>query len=103
MKFNEVLKSLIAEKELTQKQVAADLHIPVSTLGGYVQGTSEPDFEMLKTLATYFHTTTDYLLSANTESTVSFEEATMHQLFKKLSKSHQKICIEQAQVLLKNQ
>ena len=45
MAFSEILRTLIDERDLTQKQLAQDLHIPVSTLGGYVQGTSEPDVQ----------------------------------------------------------
>lgn len=48
MPFCDTLRNLIDERGLTQKQLAQDLEIPVSTLGGYVQGTSEPDFDTLK-------------------------------------------------------
>ena len=51
MKFHEILRLLIEERGLTQKQTANDLHIPVSTMGGYVQGTKETDFTTLKLLA----------------------------------------------------
>lgn len=47
MLFHEILRLLIEERGSTQKQTAKDLHIPVSTMGGYVQGTSEPDFATL--------------------------------------------------------
>ena len=62
MTFSDKLRMLIEDSNLTQKRVAIELHIPVSTLGGYVQGTSEPDFETLKLIATFFGVTTDYLL-----------------------------------------
>ena len=42
MSFSERLRALIEERGLMQKQVAIDLKIPVSTLGGYVQGVSDP-------------------------------------------------------------
>lgn len=35
--FCDTLRTLIDERGLTQKQLAKDLEIPVSTLGGYVQ------------------------------------------------------------------
>ena len=62
MKFNIKLRNLIEEKNLTQKQVAKELNIAPSTMGGYVQGKSEPDFDNLKKIAKYFDVTTDYLL-----------------------------------------
>ena len=45
MPFCDTLRTLIDERGLTQKQLAKDLEIPVSTLGGYVQGISEPDLK----------------------------------------------------------
>ena len=55
MDFGVILRELIEERDLTQKQVAHDLNIAPSTMGGYVQGTSEPDFNTLKRLARYFN------------------------------------------------
>ena len=63
MPFCDTLRTLIDERGLTQKQLAKDLEIPVSTLGGYVQGISEPDFETLKLFAKYFNVSADYLLN----------------------------------------
>lgn len=48
MKFSDKLRFLIEERNLTQKQVAQDLNIAPSTMGGYVQGMSQPDFDTLK-------------------------------------------------------
>lgn len=72
MNFSYKLRSLIEERNLTQKQVANDLNIAPSTMGGYVQGISEPDFATLKRLATYFEVTTDYLLNMHTNKTNNF-------------------------------
>lgn len=101
MLFNEILRELISEHGLTQKQVAQDLQIPVSTLGGYVQGTSEPDFEMLKTLAAYFHTTTDFLLGFPSETNFSVKEETLLRIFRTLSDEQQAIYLEQGKAFLK--
>ena len=48
LEFNMKLRNLIEEKNLTQKQVAKELNIASSTMGGYVQGKSEPDFDTLE-------------------------------------------------------
>ena len=42
-----------------------------STIGGYVQNSSEPDFETLKRLAKYFDVTTDYLLDYHSGKTAT--------------------------------
>ena len=62
MKFGTVLRKLIEEHGITQKSLAAKLNLAPSTLGSYVQNTREPDFELLKKIASYFQVTTDYLL-----------------------------------------
>ena len=54
MNFSEKLRLLIDEENITQKQFANDLNIAPSTIGGYVQGISEPDFETLKSIALSF-------------------------------------------------
>jgi len=99
--FHEILKELISERGLTQKQLAKELRIPVSTLGGYVQGTSEPDFEMLKALAGYFSVTTDYLLGMNAPDTASFREDTLLRIFRELSPGEQAVYIEQGRAFLR--
>lgn len=95
MRFNEILRELLSERGITQKQLARELGIPVSTLGGYVQGTSEPDFEMLKVLAGYFSVTTDYLLGMSASNTTSFREDTLLHIFRTLTCQEQEVYIEQ--------
>ena len=96
MRFCEILKSLIEERNLTQKRLAAELHIPVSTLGGYVQGTSEPDFETLIMLAKYFSVSTDFLLALPSSLSVdSQKEENLLRIFRMLTPEQQNIYIEQ--------
>ena len=85
MLFHDILRLLIEERGLTQKQTAIDLHIPVSTMGGYVQGVSEPDFATLKLLAEYFDVTTDYLLNFRSGKTETQEEDELLRIFRSLT------------------
>lgn len=102
MKFYEVLRILIDERNLTQKKLANDLHMPASTLGGYVQGTSEPDFETLKMIADYFETSTDYLLGyQGTKEYLSIEDELLS-MFRTLSPWEQRVYLEQGKAFLRN-
>ena len=101
MPFNEILRNLIEERGLTQKQTAIDLHIPVSTMGGYVQGTSEPDFATLKLLAEYFGVSADYLLDIRDKKAVSREEDELLRIFRSLSGEQKILYLEQGRVFLK--
>lgn len=94
MTFNEILRSLIEDRDLTQKQVAKELNIAPSTLGGYAQGTSEPDFETLKMFARYFNVSTDFLLNFSTGNTNGFNEEKLLQLYRTLSPQNQKLYLE---------
>ena len=49
MKFGDVLRELMEEKEITQVKLANDLNLRSSTIGHYVRNEREPDFELLKT------------------------------------------------------
>lgn len=103
MTLNERLRNLIEENDLTQKQLAKSLNIAVSTLGGYVQGYSEPDFETLKLIASYFDVSTDYLLGyqSNKNSPLNEREFELIHIFRALSNEEQEIYMEQGKSILK--
>lgn len=101
MIFSDKLRLLIEEQDLTQKQLAYDLKIPVSTLGGYVQGTSEPDFQTLKIIASYFDVTTDYLLDFYTNQVKSSKEDDLIRIFRSLSPEQQDLYLEQGKAFIK--
>ena len=101
MLFHEILRLLIEERGLTQKQTAKDLHIPVSTMGGYVQGTSEPDFATLKLLAEYFDVSTDYLLNVRSGKSKTHEEDDILRIFRSLTPEQKILYLEQGKVYLK--
>ena len=62
MKFGDKLRTLIEDKNITQKELATKLNIAPSTVSSYVQNAREPDFGTLKIIADFFQVTTDYLL-----------------------------------------
>ncbi len=101
MNFSNKLRTLIEERNLTQKQVAKDLNIAPSTMGGYVQGSSEPDFETLKRLARYFDVTTDYLLNIHTDKSNNYMEDELLRVFRSMTAEQQNLFIEQGKVFVK--
>lgn len=101
MNFSVKLRLLIEERSLTQRQVAKDLNIAPSTMGGYVQGNSEPDFETLKRLAQYFDVTTDYLLNIHSDKSESFLEDELLRVFRSMTPEQQRLFIEQGKVFVR--
>lgn len=60
------LRNLLEQDGITQKQLAEALNISTTTLNGYVQNRRQPDAKMAIRLASYFHTTTDYIYGLTT-------------------------------------
>lgn len=101
MTFAEKLHMLIDEREITQKKLAQDLQIPASTLGGYVQGTSEPDFDTLKIFARYFNVSSDYLLDIHDNLARSRREEELLRIFRTLTPEQQELYLEQGKVFVR--
>ena len=101
MTFSEKLRTLIEEREITQKSVAAALQIPASTFGGYVQGTSEPDFATLKLLAAYFHVSAGYFLDIQENQIQTDAEQELLRVFRTLTPEQQILYLEQGKAFSK--
>lgn len=101
MSFGDILRNLMEERDITQKQLAIELSITQSTLGGYVQNTREPDFETLKMFAKYFNVSIDYLLDFHPGYIKSKDENEILRIFRSLTREQQKIYIEQGKAFLR--
>lgn len=101
MNFSEKLRLLIDEENITQKQFANDLNIAPSTIGGYVQGVSEPDFETLKRIALYFNVSADYFLNIPENKTNNLAEEELLRVFRSMTNEQQQLYIEQGKVFVR--
>lgn len=101
MKFGDKLRTLIEERDITQKRLASQLNIAPSTVSSYVQNTREPDFATLKLLAKYFNVSIDYLLDYRTGYTSTRQEDELLRIFRCLSDEQKEVCIEQCKVFVK--
>ncbi len=101
MTIGETLRELLEEHELTQKQLAFALNVAPSTLGGYVQGTSEPDVATLKNIAAFFHVSMDYLLDYSSKSDSAPGENELLRIYRSLSEKERFLFLEQGKLLLK--
>lgn len=101
MSFGNNLRTLIEERDLTQKELAMKLNIAPSTMGSYVQNTREPDFATLKSIAKFFGVSIDYLLDNHTGKTATHQEDELLRIFRSLDSSQQEICLEQCRVFVR--
>lgn len=99
MTFGNILRELLEENNITQKQLAAELNIAATTVGNYIRGIREPDFEILKLIASYFNVTTDYLLDYRADITKSHTEDELIRIYRSLSDEKQELFIEQGKLL----
>lgn len=101
MQFGDILKKLLEENNLTQKQFAAALNLAASTVSSYVQNARQPDFEILCRIAKFFDVSTDYLLDYHPKAKSSPLESELLRNFRTLSPEQQSIYIEQGKVFSK--
>lgn len=66
-KFNERLKELREEYNLTQTKLANELLIDQRSLSFYEIGKYEPNIDTLKRMAIFFNVSSDYLLGLTDE------------------------------------
>lgn len=100
MSFGDHLRTLLEERDMTQKELASQLHIAPSTVGSYVQNMREPDFATLKMLAEFFDVSIDYLLDHHTNLTFSNNENDLLRVFRSLSPEQQELCLAQCKVFV---
>ena len=101
-RFHERLRSVLDERGLTQRKAAADLGIPASTFGGYAQGSTEPEYEMLKKMAAYLGVSTDYLLGYEPEkaSGTGYDEAELLRIYRSLNAEERRVYLRQGRAFL---
>jgi len=100
MSLGEVLRNLLDEKDVTQKQLADSLNIGASTVGNYMQNIREPDYDVLKNIAIYFDVSIDYLLEHKTKQAASVHEDELLRIFRALSTDQQELFLKQGKLLI---
>ena len=100
MLFGDILRGLLEENGLSQKQFSEELKIAASTLGNYVRNLREPDYETLRRIADYFRVTTDYLLDHRNPTSKNRLEDELLRVFRSLHKEQQELYIEQGKAFL---
>ena len=98
--LGDILRELLDEKDITQKQLADSINISASALGNYIQNTREPDYSTLKDVADFFNVSTDYLLDHRCNQTVSHQEDVLLHIFRSLTEEQRELFIEQGKVFI---
>ena len=62
MKIGAAISDLRKERNISQKELAAYLHVSIGTISNYENGVRYPDLEKVCKLADFFDVSVDYLL-----------------------------------------
>lgn len=102
MSFGDILRNLLSDRGMTQKELAAQLNIAPSTLGNYIQDSREPDFETLKRIADYFDVSIDYLLDHRSKRANTFQEDELLTIFRAMTQEQRDVYVEQGKVVIRS-
>lgn len=64
-RFGEMLKSLLAEKELSVNQFARIIKVSPSAVSAWCRGIKQPTADNILAVASYFGVSTDFLLGVS--------------------------------------
>jgi transcriptional regulator with XRE-family HTH domain len=78
--YGERIRELRKEKNMTLKQLAEELDMPLTTLGNYEREERNPDFDTVSAIAGYFGVSMDYLIGRSDKR--SFDEHVLNEDFK---------------------
>lgn len=100
MKLGEILKELLEQHNMTQRQLAKELNITPSALGNYIQNIREPDYNTLIRIADYFRVTTDFLLNRPVSTELTHNEELLLHIFRSLSNDQKEFYLEQGKIFI---
>ncbi len=101
MAFGNVLRDLLCDKGMTQKELASKLNIAASTVGNYIQNSREPDFETLKQIADQFGVSVDYLLEHPSDNVNSVDEEHLLCVYRSMTSEQREMFMEQDKAIVR--
>ena len=98
--FNEILKKLMAEKNISNYRLAKDISVSNSTIANWLNGTAHPNNERLQKLSDYFAVPVDYLLGKTDIKNKPAENGGLTELEQKLLDTFRSLSETQQKALL---
>ena len=100
MDFGDRLMQLLEENNISQKEFAEMLHIAPTTLNGYIKNKRQPDFKLVKRIASIMNVSADYLLGLNSDGiSLSAEELSYISKLRKMSDSSRQIIYDLVNII----
>ena len=99
MNIGEMILQTLEARGMSQKELADKLNIPTTTLNGYIKRGHEPDYSLLKSIATILDVTPDYLLEFESSSIMNQEELLLLTRFRGMNDLQKEIVSEQVKFI----
>ena len=100
MNFGDILRELIEERGISQREFAKQFHMAPSTLGNYINDATEPDYDTLRKFADYFHVTIDYLLDHHSNGSLDHSQDHLLEIYSNLKPEYRSLWMDMGKVLL---
>ena len=91
MNFGDCLKSILDDREISQREFARQLNIAPTTLNGYIRNTRQPDFELVKKIADKLGVSVDYLFGTEDNRDYTFEERELIMNYRQMNSENRKL------------
>ena len=101
MNFGDCLKSVLDDREISQREFARQLNIAPTTLNGYIKNTRQPDFELVKKIADTLGISLDYLFGAEDKNSFTFDERELVSNYRQLSNDNKQLLKDLSAALAK--
>lgn len=103
MLFGDVLRELLEDRGISQKEMAEFMNLAPSTFGNYVRNQREPDYATLKKIADYFEVSVDYLLDYRPKTGMPHTEERMLRTFQRLTPKNRNLLLQIAALMEREQ
>lgn len=91
MNFGDCLKSILDDREISQREFARQLNIAPTTLNGYIRNTRQPDFELVKKIADKLGVSVDYLFGTEGNRDYTFAERELIMNYRQMTDENKKL------------
>lgn len=91
MNFGDCLKSILDDREISQREFARQLNIAPTTLNGYIRNTRQPDFELVKKIADKLGVSVDYLFGTEDNCDYTIEEKELIMNYRQMNSENRKL------------
>lgn len=94
------ITKLLNQSNMTQRELASKIHITEASMSRYIKGNRIPKGSTIANIAAVLHTTTDYLLNDNDNSSTSDLESEYRKIYCLITRNAPQMTFKQRRELI---